>query len=339
MLAIFAVFSGVMVAAVPARMAKGVYFIAARILTAAVAAVFAHDVSASATAVSLTFAGVLVLQHIIRGLMRNRLQQIPFQQAAVWVTLSAQAVLPATYLSSVSQPEAHDGGRWVLLLELAVLLVSAVVAHRIFTARGAVYFTIPASIAVVVAAGPEVSFPPGTWLAEPLLGHTAVPLVLLAMSLVVTCVRLLVQPGSGVPERWFWLAASLAFGGAGGWRPLMYRTPPWEWLDWCWRWSASWPPTSRECRASTRLPPPRASLVLRSWLLRSWMTLGPCGCLGLNGRISCRGSWAAQDRPLCFTLSVGPGSRRGIAPSAQVVARCNSRRGICPGRSCRPTAR
>ncbi|MGO4472576.1 hypothetical protein AB4Y95_11680 [Arthrobacter sp. M-10] len=216
LLAIFAVFSAVMVAAVPARMAKGVYFIAARILTAAVAAVFAHDVSASATAVSLTFAGVLVLQHIIRGLMRNRLQQIPFQQAAVWVTLSAQAVLPATYLSSVSQPEAHDGGRWVLLLELAVLLVSAVVAHRIFTARGAVYFTIPASIAVVVAAGPEVSFPPGTWLAEPLLGHTAVPLVLLAMSLVVTCVRLLVQPGSGVPEHWFWLAAALGFGGAGG---------------------------------------------------------------------------------------------------------------------------
>ncbi|WP_284980820.1 hypothetical protein [Arthrobacter sp. efr-133-TYG-118] len=216
LLAIFAAFSAVMVAAAPGRTAKGVYFIAARILTAAVAGVFAHDLSASVTAVSLTFAGVLVLQHIIRWLMRNRLRQIPFQQAAVWVTLGAQAVLPATYLSSVVQPEAHDGGRWVLLLELAVLLVSAVVANRIFTARGAGYFTIPAAIAAVVAAGPEVSFPSGTWLATPLLGQLAVPLVLLAMSLLVTVVRLLVHPGSGVPERWLWLAAALAFAGAGG---------------------------------------------------------------------------------------------------------------------------
>lgn len=216
LLAIFAVFSAVMVAAAPGRTAKGIYFIAARFLTAAVAAVFAHDLSASATVVSLTFAGVLVLQHIIRWLMRNRLQQIPFQQAAVWVTLGAQAALPATYLSSVVQPEAHDGGRWVLLLELAVLLVSAVAANMIFTARGAVYFTIPASIAAVAAAGPEVSFPSGTWLAAPPLGQLAVSLVLLAMSLLVTVVRLLVQPGSGVPERWFWLVAALAFTGAGG---------------------------------------------------------------------------------------------------------------------------
>lgn len=216
LLAIFAVFSAVMVAAVPGRTTKGIYFIGARILTAAVAAVFAHDVSASATVVSLTFAGVLVLQHIIRWLMRNRLQQIPFQQAAVWVTLGAQAVLPAMYHSYLVRPEAHDGGRWVLLLELAVLLVSAVVASRIFTARGAAYFTIPASIAMVVAAGPKVTFPSGTRLAEPLLGQVAVPLVLLAMSLVVSVVRLLVQPGSGVPERWFWLVAALAFAGAGG---------------------------------------------------------------------------------------------------------------------------
>ncbi|UKA57819.1 hypothetical protein [Arthrobacter sp. FW306-2-2C-D06B] len=216
LLAIFAVFSAVMVAAVPERTAKGIYFITARFLTAAVAAVFAHDLSASATVVSLTFAGVLQLQHIIRWLMRNRLQQIPFQQAAVWVTLGAQAALPATYLSSVVQQEAHDGGRWVLLLELAVLLVSAVAANMIFTARGAVYFTIPASIAAVAAAGPEVSFPSGTWLAAPLLDQLAVSLVLLAMSLLVTVVRLLVQPGSGVPERWFWLVAAVAFTGAGG---------------------------------------------------------------------------------------------------------------------------
>ncbi|WP_284763883.1 hypothetical protein [Arthrobacter sp. efr-133-R2A-63] len=215
-LAIFAVFSAVMVATAPGRTAKGIYFIAARILTAAVAAVLAHDVSASVTVVSLTFAGVLVLQHVIRWLMRNHLQQIPFQQAAVWVTLGAQAVLPATYLLSVVQPEAHDGGRWVLLLELAVLVVSAFVANLIFTARGAQYLAIPASIAVLVSAGPEVRFPSGTWLAEPLLKESVVPVVLLAMSLLVTGVRLLLHPGGGVPERWFWLAAALAFSGAGG---------------------------------------------------------------------------------------------------------------------------
>ncbi|MBB6405865.1 hypothetical protein [Arthrobacter sp. AZCC_0090] len=213
LLVIFAGFAAVMVAGAPERVAKGFYFMAARILTAVLAAVFAHDVTASAAVVSLTFAGVLMVQHIIRWLMRNRLQQIPFQQAAVWITPAAQAALPASYLL---QPEAHDGGRWVPLIELALLLVSAVVANRIFAARGAEYLTVPATIALVVAAGPHLSFPGGTWLAEPPLGPVAAPVVLLILALLVTAGRLLIQPGTGVPEHWFWLAAALSFTGAGG---------------------------------------------------------------------------------------------------------------------------
>jgi hypothetical protein len=56
LLGIFALFSAVMVVAVEPRHAKGAYFAAGRLLTAALAMVFSYDITASGTAVSLTFA-------------------------------------------------------------------------------------------------------------------------------------------------------------------------------------------------------------------------------------------------------------------------------------------
>ncbi|MBT8159048.1 MULTISPECIES: hypothetical protein [Arthrobacter] len=212
-LAVFVVFSAVMVAAASGRMAKGAYFIAARALSTVLVAVAVRDSGASATVASLTFAGVLVAQHIVRWLVRRRLHELPFQQAALWVTLTAQAVLPVTYLA---QQGSDDGGRWVLQLELALLLVAAVVAQRVFAARGAVYFMVPAAIAMVTLAGPAFVFPAHTWLAEPLLTESQVPLVLLALALLATSCRLLVQPGQANPERWFWLVAAFSSTLAGG---------------------------------------------------------------------------------------------------------------------------
>ncbi|WP_423182061.1 hypothetical protein [Arthrobacter sp. NyZ413] len=212
-LAVFVVFSAVMAAAASGRMARGAYFIAARVLATVLVAVAVRDLGASATVASLTFAGVLVAQHIIRWLVRRRLHELPFQQAAVWVTLAAQAVLPVTYLA---QQGSDDGGRWVPQLEFALLLVAAVVAQRAFAARGAVYFTVPAAIGMVMSAGPAFAFPAHTWLAEPLLTESQVPLVLLALALLATSCRLLVRHVRAIPERWFWLVAALSLTMAGG---------------------------------------------------------------------------------------------------------------------------
>ncbi|QCO99414.1 DUF2339 domain-containing protein [Arthrobacter sp. 24S4-2] len=112
LLGIFALFSAVMVVAVEPRHGKGAYFAAGRLLTAALAMVFSYDISDSGTAVSLTFAGVLAFQYVIRWLMRHRLEQVPFQQGAVWFTLGAQTVMPALYViqgSGVSAPHAAEG--------------------------------------------------------------------------------------------------------------------------------------------------------------------------------------------------------------------------------------
>ncbi|MDI3279643.1 hypothetical protein QK292_19085, partial [Arthrobacter sp. AL08] len=72
---------------------------AARVLTAGLALVLSYDITASPTVVSVTFALVLAAQHAVRWVMRSRLVDIPFQQAAVWITLAGQALLPLAYVS------------------------------------------------------------------------------------------------------------------------------------------------------------------------------------------------------------------------------------------------
>lgn len=217
-LAIFAVFSAAMVVAAGARIVRGAYFAAARALTAALALVLCYDVSASSTAVAVTFAMVFAVQHVIRWLMRHRLLDVPFQQAAVWITLAGQAVLPLAYLAQPFRAElrAADGGRWVLLLSLLLLLLSAVVAGRVFAARGAVYLAVYAALFGAVALGPLMSFPessPSVFLAAPVLGHAGVALALLGMSLAATIAGILFRHSTvnGV-DHWLWLVAAGSFG-------------------------------------------------------------------------------------------------------------------------------
>ena len=231
-LAIFAVFSAAMVVAAGARIVKGTYFAAARILTAALALVLCYDVSASPTAVAVTFAIVFAAQHAIRWLMRHRLLEVPFQQAAVWITLAGQAVLPLAYLAQPfrADPRAEDGGRWVLLLCLLLLLLSAVVAGRLFAARGAVYLAVYSALFGAVALGPLMSFPdasPAGFLAAPVLSHAGVALALLGMSLAATVAGILFRHRSidGV-DHWVWLAAAGSFGTASaGLAPSS-----WDWI-------------------------------------------------------------------------------------------------------------
>ncbi|HSO17012.1 MAG TPA: hypothetical protein VLS95_13790 [Arthrobacter sp.] len=213
-LGIFAAFSAVMVAASTTRPAKGVYFAAARVLTLVLALVLSYDLASSATTVSVTVGLVLAAQHVIRWLMRHRLTEIPFQQAAVWVTLAAQSALPLGYLAA----EPDDGGRWVILLHTALLLVSAAVASRVFAARGAAYLAVYAAVLGIVALGPLVQFtggpPAGAFLDQPVLSHDGVVAVLLVMSLAATAAGLLFRRKARADvERWLWPAASGAFVG------------------------------------------------------------------------------------------------------------------------------
>ena len=223
LLGIYAVFAAVMVVASGQPARKGWYFAAARLLTAALAAVLSYDVTASPTAVSVTFAFVLAAQHGVRWIMRSRLAEVPFQQAAVWITLAGQALLPLAYAWQArggwGRVSDDDGGRWVVLLELVLLLVSAVVASRFFAARGSLYFGIYALLFGVLALGPVVGFANagqrGTgFLAAPVLDYTGTAAVLLGMALLASAAGVL-RRGRNVPvadvEHWLWLAAAGSF--------------------------------------------------------------------------------------------------------------------------------
>jgi hypothetical protein len=222
LLGIYAVFAMVMVVASSQSARKGWYFVAARVLTAALAAVLSYDVTASPTAVSVTFALVLAAQHAVRWLLRSRLAEIPFQQAAVWITLAGQALLPLAYVwqAQPGRGTTPDGGRWVVLVELALLLVSAVLANRLFAARGSLYFGIYALVFGVLSLGPAVTFVTGAdpdhaaFLAAPVLDNTGTASLLLAVAMLASVVGVL-RRGRNVAvtdvNHWLWLGAAGPF--------------------------------------------------------------------------------------------------------------------------------
>ncbi|WP_255768050.1 hypothetical protein [Pseudarthrobacter sulfonivorans] len=220
-LGIFAVYATLMVVAEPQRAWKGWYFVAARVLTAGLALALSYDLTASATAVSVTFALVLAAQHVIRWMMRARLAEVPFQQAAVWITLAGQTILPLVYVAgqrSAGLSGQHgDGGRWVVLFELLLLLVAAAVARRLFNARGALYFAVYAAVFGVLALGPLITFG-GTFLVAAVLSHTGTAAVLLAVALMAVAagiVRRRRNQDAGGVEHWLWLATAGSFAGVG----------------------------------------------------------------------------------------------------------------------------
>ncbi|OFI37550.1 hypothetical protein BIU82_10410 [Arthrobacter sp. SW1] len=205
-LGVFAVFCAVMVAASAGPTAKGVHFAAVRVLTAALAGVLAYDLAASVTVVSLTLAAVFLAQHVVQCAARRLLAEVPFQHEAVWITLAAQAVLPLVYIFQ----QADDGGRWVLLLELLLLGCSAFAADRFLAATGARYIAIPATVALVLAAGLEIPLQSPEWLGVPLLDRVGMVVALLAPAAAVMAVRLRITPGPAA-DRWFWLWAAAVF--------------------------------------------------------------------------------------------------------------------------------
>ena len=164
-----------MVVAEPRRARKGWYFVAARVLTAGLAVVLSYDITASPTVVSVTFALVLAAQHAVRWAMRSRLAEVPFQQAAVWITLAGQALLPLVYTCEAGGPRVAGAGPRRRPLGgaagTALLLVSAVVARRLFRPGAPCYFAVYAALFGVLALGQLFTFG-GTFLSSAVLSHT-----------------------------------------------------------------------------------------------------------------------------------------------------------------------
>lgn len=220
LLGIFAAYSGFMMGAVRHRLIRGYYLLAVRVLTGAFVAVTVADVTDSATALSISLALVLALQHALTMVLRGRGIDVAFQQATVHATLGAQLLLPFSYLLA---GDYDGGGRWVAMLELAVAAASAAIAWRILRARGSQYFGTAAVVAGVIAAGPALVFPASTWLYQPLLDKSQVPVVLLALAVATVAARGISRPqksyegsAAGGAERWFWLISAMAFTLVGG---------------------------------------------------------------------------------------------------------------------------
>ncbi|ASN21161.1 hypothetical protein [Arthrobacter sp. YN] len=228
LLGLFAAYSCFMVAVTKGRLVRGAYMLGLRVLSLAFIGVLVGDLSESTTTVSMTMAVVLVLQHAATWIQRSRGVDIAFQQAVVWATLAAQLLLPAAYLLAGSY---DGGGRWVVLIELGLSAASAVIAWRLLGIQGTQYFGIPAVVCGVIASGPSLTFPSGTWMSQPLLDRAQVPVVLLGLAAVLVVVRVAraaLRPGQHatvrpeqraagqVAERWFWFIAAMTFVVAGG---------------------------------------------------------------------------------------------------------------------------
>ncbi|GAA3282947.1 hypothetical protein [Paenarthrobacter aurescens] len=220
LLGIFAAYSGFMMGVVRHPLTRGCYLLAIRVLTGAFIAVIVTDVTDSSAALSISLALVLALQHAVTMFLGRHGVGVAFLQATVFATLGAQLLLPLAYLLA---GDYDGGGRWVVMLELALVVASAGVAWRILGARGAQYFGTTALAAGVIFAGPALVFPTSTWLYQPLLDTSQVPVVLLALSVAMVAARPVFRPenavrGSvaGVAERLFWLVSALVFALVGG---------------------------------------------------------------------------------------------------------------------------
>ncbi|MBT2585832.1 hypothetical protein [Arthrobacter sp. ISL-95] len=220
LLGIFAAYSGFMMVVVRHRLVRGCYLLAVRVLTGAFITVVVADVTDSPSAISVSLAMVLALQHVLTLVLRRRGVDVAFQQATVHATLGAQLLLPFAYLLA---GDYDAGGRWVVMLESVLVTASAAIAWRILGARGSQYFCTTAIGVGVIAAGPALVFPASTWLYQPLLDRSQVPVVLLALAVATVAARAMFRPeksaeGSvaGGTERWFWLVSAMAFTLVGG---------------------------------------------------------------------------------------------------------------------------
>ncbi|MDQ4501821.1 hypothetical protein [Sinomonas sp. ASV322] len=203
---LFAVYSAVMVYLAAGRTAKGAHLVAARALPLVLAVLVAHDATASPTVVSLVLAFGLAAQHGVRRLLKRTTSGLPFIEAAYWSGLVAQLALPIAY--AVTARGEAGGGRWVLIVESLLALVSVLATVRERPRAG--FVGVGAALLVLVWLGPAAAFPTGQLLAAPVLSGTGLALVL-AVGGAAHAVGMLrwERRKAGLP--WPWTAGAAAF--------------------------------------------------------------------------------------------------------------------------------
>jgi hypothetical protein len=198
---LFAVYSAAMVFLAPQPASKGAHLVAARALPLVLAVLVAQDATASDTWVSVALAAALAAQHAVRRLLSPSVGALPFQEAAYWTGLASQLVLPLGYLAFARQ--GPEGGRWVVLLEAILVVVSAVATLRVRPAAG--YVGVAGLLLGVVALGPLFRFDPAQILAAPPLTGQAVTLLLVAGAGVHVAGMVRWEPAGGrAGEQWPW---------------------------------------------------------------------------------------------------------------------------------------
>ncbi|KIA72037.1 hypothetical protein ANMWB30_32130 [Arthrobacter sp. MWB30] len=221
LLGVFAGCSAVMMGLARDSRIRGAYLLGLRILGASLITVVVADATDASAAVTIVLALLLLLQHLVTLYLRHRHVDVAFQQPTTWAALGAQLLLPLAYLASGNY---DGGGRWVVMACLVIVPAAVAIAWRFLGLRGAQYLGAAAVGVLVLVSGPALRFPSYTWLAQPLLNGSQVPVALFGLAACLVVFRIafpprIQKPGSTTliaAERWFWLASSLAFVLVGG---------------------------------------------------------------------------------------------------------------------------
>ncbi|SEI46978.1 hypothetical protein SAMN04487917_101466 [Arthrobacter sp. yr096] len=221
LLGVFAAYCAFMMGAARTRLVRGGYLMGLRVLAAGFIVVTVADLTDSPAAVHIALAVVLMGQHAITLFLRKRAVDVAFQRPTAWAALGAQLLLPLVYLLEGNY---DGGGRWLVILQLALVPAAAALTWRFMSARGSQYLGVAAAAAIAFACGPAFAFPAETWLHQPLLAKAQVPVVLLALGAAMVAFRIVFRKTAraglaGVvhsTDRWFWLVSALFFVFAGG---------------------------------------------------------------------------------------------------------------------------
>lgn len=194
--------SGVVAARGGTRLLRSIHFLLARTAVAAFIGVLADWISGDPAVVSLVLCAALLAQLplqllVVRGARATaRVGEPRLLAASMWLLLATQLALPAVYLAAAGGFRAPGTGlRSVVLVLLAAVVLTAVLAQVLRMQRGASY------VALAAVAGAAAVVAPMLW-----PGATALALLALSLALITwRCIR----HTPATPEmRWFWLVAT-----------------------------------------------------------------------------------------------------------------------------------
>lgn len=208
--ALFTVFSAAMVYFAPQTASKGAHLVAARALPVALAVLVAQDATASPTWISIVLAVGLAVQHLVRRALARVTAALPFQEATYWSGLVGQLAVPVGYLMFARQ--GPEGGRWVILLEALLVVVSVLATLRRHPRAG--YVGVAGLLLGALALGPSMHVQTGQLLVEPLLSGQSTTLLLAAIAVAHIAGMARWEPrgrrgGHALP--WAWTAGAAAF--------------------------------------------------------------------------------------------------------------------------------